>query len=105
MRAGLLKEQITIWHATIEVNEFGEETTVWDQSYHTRARLQHNGGNRTNENDEIVYTSVKNFDIRWYVPISDFDRIEWNGHMYRILDITPDQDDRKQTVKCELINE
>lgn len=105
MQAGLLKERISIWKSTIILNDFGEETTEWEESCRTRARLIHNSNTRTIENDEIIYPAVKTFEVRYYVDVNEFDRIQWNNRMYSIIDITPDQDIRKQTIRCQLINE
>lgn len=105
MRAGLLEEKIKIYETAVMVNEYGEETTEWNEKYSTRARLIHDGGGRTNENQEIFYASIKTFQVRYYVPVGYFDRIEWNGNFYRIIDIVPDKVQQNLTIKTELINE
>ena len=79
MRAGLLTERIEILKPDVATNDFGEEATDWISSYTTKARLVHNGGNRTNVNDEIFYSYTKTFQIRNYVPVLEYDRILWNG--------------------------
>ena len=55
MRAGLLTELVEVLSSVITTNDYGEETTEWESTYTTRARLVHNGGGRTNENDEVFY--------------------------------------------------
>lgn len=105
MRAGLLQEQIEILHPTLVKNDFGEETTEWKITYKTRARLLHISGNRTNENNEIVFPYVKTFEVRDYVPVGEYDRIVWNKETYRILDITPDKTQKKLTIKTQIVND
>lgn len=105
MRAGLLYEPITILQSQITRNEYGEETTVWVNKYETKARLLHLNGNRVNENDEIVHNYMKSFEVRYYVPVDDYDRVRWNGKDYRVIDIEPNKEQMKQTIRVELIND
>lgn len=53
MRAGILKEIITILTPIVTKNKFGEQTQEWKQKMITKARVQHNSGTRTNENGDI----------------------------------------------------
>lgn len=105
MRAGLLTEQIEIWSKQLTINDFGEEVEEWIKTYQTRARLVYDGGSRVVSNDEVVFTNSKTFQIRDYVPVSELDRIFWNGKYYRILNIEPDKIQMNQTIKTELIND
>lgn len=105
MRAGLLKEEIDIIQNQFVKNKFGEETEEWVIKYHTRARLIHNGGQRTLQNNEIFYTDIKTLEIRYYVPIGNFNRIIWNGETFRIVDIEDVKEQNKKIVKIEKINE
>lgn len=105
MRAGLLTEQIEIIKNVITANDFGEETEEWIPKYKTRARLVHDGGDRTIINGEIFYSHAKTFQIRYYVPVDDFDRIVWENKIYRILNIEPDKNKQNKTIKAELIND
>jgi head-tail adaptor len=105
MRAGLLKEIITIVSPVISVNDYGEQTTEWEDKYTTRARLKHDSGARVENNGEIFYSYVKTLEIRDYVPVDEFDRILWNDKAYRILDIEPDKDAMKKIIRIELVND
>ena len=86
-RAGLLNEVIKIFTPSSTVNEFGEKVQKYTQTYETRARVEHNNGNRTTENNEIFYNYQKTFTVRSYVPVSEFDRVEYCGKQYRIITI------------------
>lgn len=105
MRAGLLKEDITIKTSQIETNSFGEETESWVVKYKTKARLVHDGGTRMLDNSEIWYSATKTFEVRMYVPIDEYDHIVWKGKEYRILNIEPMDAQWKKIIKTELIND
>lgn len=105
MRAGLLTEEIEIIENVVTVNDFGEETEEWVSKYKTKARLVHDGGDRTIINGEIFYSNAKTFQVRYYVPIDDFDRIKWDNKIYRVRNIEPDKKKMNKTIKAELVND
>lgn len=86
-RAGLLTKIIKILTPKTTINEFGEQIQEYSVSYKTRARVLHDNGNRTNENGEIFYSYQKTFNIRSYVPITEFDLVEFEGKRYRVITI------------------
>ena len=105
-RAGLLTKIIKILTPTTTVNEYGEQIQEYNLKYTTRARVLHDSGSRTNENGEIFYPYQKTFNIRSYVPITEFDLIEFESKRYRVITIEnriEDQNDK--LVITELINE
>lgn len=55
MIAGRLNEPIKIFHPTVNYNEFGEANEEYKEVYTTRAKVDHNSGTRTVENNEIVF--------------------------------------------------
>lgn len=106
MVAGILNEIIEVFEPNVVINDYGEQTTVDVLKYRTRARVQHNSGNRTLENaSEIVYPYNKTFEVRIYLDIKDFDKIKWNDKFYKILDITPNRQFQNLVISTELINE
>lgn len=104
MNAGLLKEDILILSPYVITNDFGEETTAWEHKYKTKARVLHNGGNRTTDK-EIYLNEYREFQVRYYVPIDEYDRIEWNGRTYRVLQIDPSKELLNITIKTERVND
>ena len=86
-RAGLLNEVIQILSPSTTINEFGETVQTYKVTYVTRARVEHNNGTRTNENNEIFYSYQKTFTVRSYVPVNEFDLVEYNNKKYRIITI------------------
>lgn len=87
MRAGLLNEVIKILSPQYTINEFGEKIQNYIVSYSTRARVEHVSGNRSNENNEIFYSYNKTFTVRSYVPVNEYDLVEYNNKRYRIISI------------------
>ena len=105
MRAGLLNEIITIKRATITKNVYGEEEETWSTVYTTRARIEQTKSDKVIENDEVIMTYTKTFQMRYYVPIQPFDVIEWNSQKYRVMSIDKDRANVHIIVIGELINE
>ena len=103
--AGIFKEPITIKRPHAVKNQYGEEVIEYDTIWNTRARIVHDGGGRSTENESIFYTSLKTLEIRRYVPIDYFDIVEWDGRKYRVIDIEPFIAQQKQQIKIELIND
>ena len=87
MRAGLLTRPITILTPKTTINEFGEQVQEYEFKYKTRARVLHDNGSRDIVNGEIFYPYKKSFNVRSYVPINEFDIIEFEGHQYRVVTI------------------
>lgn len=105
MQAGRLNEIIKIYSKTTRINEYGEAVDEYDKSYITRAKVDHKSGGRGVENSEIVYGYNKTFNVRFYVPILDTDRIEYQGHIYRILSTEHRREYNDIIINTELINE
>lgn len=105
MIAGQLTEFIKVYKPVIVITEFGEQETKYTYKCMVRARLQHNGGGRQYENNELVYPYTKEFTVRHYVKLSDLDHILWNDKWYKILDVTPDKQRMNLSIRCEEINE
>lgn len=105
MRAGLLDEKISIWRNNFTKNKYGEEEEGWFKVCDTRACLRHDSGTRANLNNEILYTSIKTFQVRYYIDVDDFDRVEWKGKMYRILNIDPDKDKQCKFIRTERVDD
>lgn len=105
MIAGRLNEVVKIYNVESTVNDYGERMEDYVLSMTTRARVDFNSGNRTNENDEIVYNYQKTFNIRSYVPVKDTSHIEWQEKMYRVLSVEKRREYNDIVVIAELINE
>lgn len=105
-RAGLLTKPIKILTPKTTVNEYGEKIQEYSVSYKTRARVIHDNGSRENSNGEIFYPYQKTFNIRSYVPLTEFDLIEFESKRYRVITIENRIEDRNdKLVITELIND
>jgi len=105
-RAGLLTKPIKILKPISSTNEYGELVQEYEMRYKTRARVLHDSGSRTTENGEIFYPYQKTFNIRAYVPITEFDLIEFESKRYRVITIENRIEDyNDKLVITELIND
>lgn len=105
MKAGLLKEKITILSTNNTTSEFGENTTSWVAKYSTRANVKVNSQDRSTVNNEVFFSTTVEFKVRFYVPVDQWNRIQWNEKQYRILSIIPNKDAQEIKIITELINE
>ena len=105
MIAGRLNEVVTIYTPVETVNEYGERTTEYVETYTTRARVEYSNGNRVNENDEIVFSYAKRFFVRSYVPVTETCQLEWQEKRYRILTLEHRREYNDIVINTELINE
>lgn len=106
MNAGLLNEYITIEKLEIENNEdFGSQESAYTDYLITKARVIYNTGNKTNDNNEVFFTSSVTFEIRLYNEVDESMRISFKDKKYRILSIIPDKHTQKLIIQTELIND
>lgn len=105
MMAGQLTENVKVYSSEEKENEYGERTTILIYQTSTRAKLESSSGNRTTENNEIVYDYTKTFYVRSYVPISDTTVIEYEGKKYRLLTYEKRKTNNDIKIVTELINE
>ena len=105
MIAGRLNEVVKVYNVTTTNNDYGERVEEYVLSAITRARVDFRGGQRSAENDEIVYNYQKTFNLRSYVPVVDTSHIEWQGKMYRVLSVEKRREYNDIEVVAELINE
>jgi|WetSurMetagenome_2_1015567.scaffolds.fasta_scaffold382465_2 SPP1 family predicted phage head-tail adaptor len=106
MRAGLLRETITIQQPVIEKDEYGSGNNSWKDLIRTRAQVTYKSGDKINQNNEIINTNNIIFTIRSYHQINDTYRILYKGKKYRILFIKMESYNKQSiTITAEIINE
>ena len=103
--AGLFNEKIEIYDISSSRNDYGEQVDVYTLKYTTRAKVGHNSGSRTVINNEIQTPYVKNFVVRYYVPVTDTAQIKYKGKYYRITSIDPDPALQQIVVTTEIVND
>ena len=83
----MLNEIVDIYNIVSTQNSFGEQVDTLSKKCTTRANVSWNTGNRTVENEEIVYNYTKTFTVRSYINVLNTDIIEWQNQKYRIISI------------------
>lgn len=102
---GKFDEIIEIWSTYNTKNEFGEEEHEYNFRNFAKAHVRYDSGERLIENNEVIYTYVRRFEIADYVDVDEYDRIKYKHKFYRILNIQPIKKDRILIIQCELIND
>lgn len=106
MRAGLLKDVISVEKPVTITDDFGANKIDWITSIkNTRAKVSYSNGNRANENNEITFAYEVIFTVRIYHQINERMRIIWKSKKYRILSIEENKEQQSLTIRTELINE
>ena len=105
LRAGLLNEYITFRKRVITRDDFGEQSSSWQNVISTRARVVRLNGNRTMENNEVWHPTSLQFIIRSYHVIDNEMEIVYNGNRYNIVFIDVQRLNQLTTITAELINE
>lgn len=104
MNAGILKEVILIYQPVLEKTESGAARTSWEPFYETHANVNYSSGNRSDENNELVYNNYYRFIVRHYVPVKENMRIHYNGNDYRINSIEPNKYYNNKEIYAEKVN-
>lgn len=106
MRAGLLKEVISVDKPIVAADDFGANKIEWiNHIKRTRAKVTYSSGNRANENNEIIFAYNVVFTVRIYHQINERMMIIWKSRKYRILSIEEDKEQQQLIINTELINE
>lgn len=106
MRAGLLRDVITLYVPSYVRNDVGELVTTYNENCKLKARVIHQTSNRAVENvGEVRHNQNQIFEVRIYNKIDDFDIIGWSGYKYRIIDISTDTQNQKKVITTEKIND
>jgi head-tail adaptor len=107
MRAGLLRERVTIL-AMVEVNDELTTRSEW-QPLHTDvpARLTHLRGDKRIEADEVVTDFTVQFEFRYHYRdiIKSTMRITHRDNTYRILNIAARREWQDVVVTCQIIED
>jgi SPP1 family predicted phage head-tail adaptor len=105
IRAGLLREKVTILKPVVTRNDYGDEVTTWEQVCTTRARVDFRSGTRAVEANEVVNPYTVTFVIRRFPQLSGYMRLSWHGNLYAIESINSEDHKQQQTIIASVINE
>ncbi|MDR1882996.1 MAG: phage head closure protein [Prevotella sp.] len=105
MRAGLLKDTITIQRKVEIETEYAGKKTEYQDCITTRAEVVHNSGTKRIEAGEIFTSYTVRFSIYIHHKITPDMVIIHDGIKYRILDVNPQKAQQRIIITGEIINE
>lgn len=105
MRAGSLRQIITIEKPITVRNDYGSQEVNWEKVCETRAEVIYNRGNRESDGLEVYYDYSPTFKIRYYHNVDDYMRIKYENKYYRILSVQKEFYTQSVTIITELIND
>ena len=105
MRAGLLKETITVYTPTVTRNAVGEQVVTYTDKGTIRARSVIYRQQRANLDGDIDMPRSHTLEVRIFQDITEHDIIEWQGKRYRILSIDVDTAIQCKRLEVAEINE
>jgi SPP1 family predicted phage head-tail adaptor len=106
MRAGLLRDKITIQKPTTSKNEYGSTEITWADVYNTRAQVAYQNGYKKTGANEIYNIDKIYFTIRSNMTIENTYRILFKDKKFKIdfVKINP-YPAASQQIETEVINE
>lgn len=87
MNAALLKHPIEIYALVTTKTAYGTINTEYKIKYNTKAHIQFGSEQQVVSEGEIFYPVTRTFIVRAYVPVTETDRIKWEGKWWKILSI------------------
>lgn len=105
LRAGLLRESVTLLAPQVTRNDFGEEVTTWVEVVTTRARVDFRAGSRVVDVNEVANPTTVSFIIRRFPSINGYMRLRWRDNLYAIESINYEVTKQSQTIIATLVNE
>ena len=105
MRAGLLREVVTIQRKEVVETAYSGKKTVYADYITTRARVEHNRGNKGIAAGEVFTEYAVTFTIRYYHQVTADMIVLHGGNKYRIVDINPQKLQQQLIITGELIND
>jgi SPP1 family predicted phage head-tail adaptor len=89
MRAGLLRDTITFLRPVKVDTDYSGGEVEYCKAFSTRARAEHNSGNKVIDGGEVFSSCTVKFSIHHYHQVTPDMVIVCRKQRYRILDINP----------------
>lgn len=106
MRAGLLNKLIGFRAAVRTTDAFGAQKTSWESVLAgVPARVTYGRAGFGTQEGEQVYNSVVVFVIRYNSKVSEYQRVSWDGRLYRITGIERYPERGEMRIQTELITQ
>ncbi len=105
MRAGELRERITIQAPTAVQNSYGEETITWSDVATVWASVEFLAGQERYQRavDQAVSTATYRITMRYRDDVTEEHRIQWRGRYLGILSVHPDYAGGITQCLCEVV--
>jgi len=105
MRAGELRERVTIQAPNMSQNSYGEETVNWSDVATVWARVEFLGGqeNYRRAVDQAVSTATYRIIMRYRSDVTEEHRIQWRGRYLGILSVHPNYAGGFTLCMCEVV--
>lgn len=88
MRAGLLTQTIDILRSGRVKDKFGATPATWTAvATGLHARVTYGQGSLGVSQAEQVYSQAVTFQTRYTTAVTEYDRVRWQGRLYRITAI------------------
>lgn len=105
MRAGDLREVISIYRRSIERDEYGSDITVDVMVSTTRAQYIVRSGGRSISVDEVADIYTIELIVRHYISIIEGDIVEYRGKKYKVLSVIDDRPNMLKRITAETLNQ
>lgn len=105
MKAGQLRDRITILQRETTQKPHGGEEYSWKDFMTVRAYVRFASGKLEETNMEYAHNQVNKVTIYYRSAIKREMRVRYNNEVYRINSINPDQTNNMMTLIIELVNE
>jgi SPP1 family predicted phage head-tail adaptor len=105
MRAGNLRNRITIQQSTPSQDTFGEPILTWATYTRPWAEIKHGSGSEPYSGDQYAAISNVEFKIRYDAGVNERMRISWDSRLFDIIHIDPVFERKRKTVlTCRQVN-
>lgn len=106
MIAGRMKYKLTLLQPVQTTNDFGEESTTYQETATVHAERVKHSGNRSEEVGEHFPNYRAEFNIRSAHEVSENWRVQQlGGNLYTVTNIIPNIDRGYKTLICDRVNE
>lgn len=105
MDSALLRHKLDILALTTTKTKYGTISTSYEQKYSTHCHAIFDSETQVVSEGEILYPINITFVVRAYVPVTEKDRLVFEGKKYKILSINKNEYYGNIEIKTTLVNE
>ena len=105
MDSALLRHKLDILTLTTTKTKYGTISTSYEPKYSTHCHVIFDSESQVVSEGEILYPINRTFVVRAYVPVTEKDRLIFEGKKYKILSINKNEYYGNIEIKTTLVNE